>query len=103
MIIHITPSGTAELREAGDFKNFKIAVERKDAPQSFLEGALRGIATLEPDGKTAWVSAAALKQWQGRPQPADWVQSFDKMVESVRRFGWVRDDGTVRAHIEVAG
>ncbi|MGH7089522.1 MAG: hypothetical protein ACREFQ_11545, partial [Stellaceae bacterium] len=68
----------------------------------FIAGALQGIATLEPDGKTAWIKAEALRNWAGRPQPAQWLMSFDKMVESVRRFGWVREDGTVRAHIEPA-
>jgi hypothetical protein len=101
MIIHVTPAGTAELREPGDFKNFKIAVERKDATGDFIAAALKGIAALEPDGKTAWVSQAALRHWQGRAQPPDWIASFDKMIESVRRFGWVRDDGTVRAHVEI--
>ncbi len=103
MIIHVTPAGTAELKEPGDFKNFKIVVARKDAPSDFITAALKGIAALEPDGKTAWVSQQALKNWQGRAQSPDWIAAFDKMVDSVRRFGWVRDDGTVRAHVEVAG
>ena len=101
MIIHVTPNGTAELREPSDFKNFKIVVARKDASRDFIGGALKGIAALEPDGKTAWVSQQALRNWQGRAQAADWIASFDKMVESVRRFGWVRDDGSVRAHVEM--
>ena len=101
MIVHVTPAGAAELREPDDFKTFKIVVARKDAVHDFIDGALKGIAALEPDGKTAWVSPQALKNWQGRAQSPDWTASFDKMVESVRRFGWVRDDGTVRAHVEI--
>jgi hypothetical protein len=99
MIIVVTEAGAVDLTERDDFKNFKIAVAKKDASPDFIAGALKGLAVPESDGKTAWVSAAALK----RDKPADWIASFDKMVESVRRFGWVRDDGTVRAHIEVAG
>ena len=95
MIIHVPPQGQPELREPDDFKNFKIAVARAGTD---VAGALKGIAALDPDGKTAWVNAAALK----RSQSPEWIASFDKMVESVRRFGWVRDDGTVRAHLEVA-
>jgi hypothetical protein len=102
MIIQITPAGAAELRDPDDFKNFKIVVQRKDASADFIAGALKGVASLEPDGKTAWVSQQALRNWQGRAQAPAWTASFDKMVESVRRFGWVRDDGTVRAHVEVA-
>jgi hypothetical protein len=103
MIIHVTEAGTSELRERDDFKNFKIAVERSGAAPDFIARALQGIATLEPDGKTAWVKADALRHWQGRAQAPEWVASFDKMVESVRRFGWVREDGAVRAHVEVKG
>jgi hypothetical protein len=99
MIIHVPPQGQPELREPDDFKNFKIVVARAGTD---VAAALKGVATLDPDGKTAWVSQSALKNFGGRAQPAEWCQSFDKMVESVRRFGWVRDDGTVRAHIEVA-
>ncbi len=63
---------------------------------------MKGIAAVEPDGKTAWVAQQALRKWQGKDQPADWLASFDKMVEAVRRFGWVRDaDDSVRAHIEI--
>jgi hypothetical protein len=103
MIIAVTPAGSVELREPDDFKNFKIVVERAGASPDFIAGALKGVAALEPDAKTAWVSQAALRHWQGRAQAPEWLASFDKMVESVRRFGWVRDDGTVRAHVELAG
>ncbi|HZT51756.1 MAG TPA: hypothetical protein VFA22_07480 [Stellaceae bacterium] len=104
MILHVAPEGTVELKEPGDFKNFKIAVAKPGASPAFIAGALKGIAALEADGKTAWVSQDALRRWQGREQPADWLAAFDRMVESVRRFGWVRDsDKSVRAHVEVAG
>ncbi len=103
MIIAVTEAGAAELLERDDFKNFKIAVARAGAAPDFIARALAGIATLEPDGKTAWVKADALRRWHGRPQPAEWVASFDKMVESVRPYGWVREDGAVRAHVEVKG
>jgi hypothetical protein len=101
MIIHVALDGSVELREPDEFRSFKIAGPA-GAPVDFLARALAGIATLEPDGKTAWVSQAALTHWQGAERPAEWRQSFDKMVDSVRRFGWVRDgDGAVRAHIEL--
>ena len=104
MIIHVAADGVVELRNPNEFKSFKIVVARAAAAPDVLAASLRGIATLEPDGKTAWVSQRALKRWQGQEQPADWATAFDTMVESVRRFGWVRDeDGSVRAHIEVVG
>jgi hypothetical protein len=103
MIIHVTQAGAVELRDANEFKSFKIVVEKGGASPAFIAGALGAVAKLEPDGKTAWVSQDALRSWQGQPQPAEWVASFDKMVDAVRRFGWVRDeDKSVRAHVEVA-
>lgn len=104
MIIHVAADGTVELKDADDFKNFKIVVAKSGATGDFIAGALKGVAAVEPDGKTAWVSQQALRSWQGKDQPSDWIASFDKMVELVRRFGWVRDqDQSVRAHIEMAG
>jgi hypothetical protein len=104
MIIHVAPDGSVALNEPDDFKSFKIAVAKSGAAPDFIAAALKGIAVLDPDGKTAWVSQQSLRHWQGRPQAPDWLAAFDKMVNSVRRFGWVRDeDATVRAHIEIAG
>ncbi|HUZ74709.1 MAG TPA: hypothetical protein VMU87_17120 [Stellaceae bacterium] len=103
MIIHVAANGTVELQDANEFKSFKVAVATSGASTAFIAGALKGIAAVEPDGKTAWVSQQALRQWRGLPQPQEWLAAFDKMVESVRRFGWVRDaDQSVRAHIEMA-
>jgi len=99
MIIAVT-AGSVELQAADDFKGFKIvAAPGLSAPA--LDQALAGIATVEPDGTTAWVKQAAVKRLRAEQPPAEWVAAFDKMVESVRRFGWVKDD-SVRAHIETA-
>jgi hypothetical protein len=104
VIITITSQGGLELREPNDFKGFKILVERKNASAADIANTLKGVATVDPDGKSAWVSQESLKRWKGQAQPAEWVASFDKMVESVKRFGWVDDaQGTVRAHIEIGG
>jgi hypothetical protein len=101
MIIAIPPSGPLELREPDDFKGFKILVERPGLDDAGISAALDGIATLDDEGKNAWVSCDALRHWNGQPQPAEWIASFDKMVDTVKRFGWVNEaDGTVRGHIE---
>jgi len=99
MIIAVTAHGV-ELQAADDFKGFKI-VAAAGLSGAALAQALGGIATVEADGKTAWVKRDAVKWLRAEHPPADWVAAFDKMVESVRRFGWVKDD-TVRAHIESA-
>lgn len=103
MIIAITSSGRLELKEAHDFKGFKIAVEKPGMTDAEIAAALSGVATLDADGKNAWVSAEALKNLNGQRQPEDWIASFDKMLEKVKPFGWVNEaDGTVRGHLERA-
>jgi hypothetical protein len=103
MIIAITHSSTLELREPNDFKGFKVLVEKPGLSDAAIDEALSGVATLDDDGKSAWVSGEALRHWGGQRQPAEWIASFDKMVETVKRFGWVNEaDGTVRGHIERA-
>ncbi len=98
MIIFITAEGRAELREADEFRSFKIVAEGP-----VTAATLAGLGTLEPDGKTAWVARDAVKRLRGADAPAAWTAAFDKMIDSVRRFGWVNDQaGTVRAHIETA-
>jgi hypothetical protein len=104
MIIAITAQDGLEFRDRDDFKGFKVLVEKKGASTADIAATLKGVATLDPDGKSAWVSQDALKRWQGQAQPAEWIASFDKMVEAVKKFGWVNEaDRTVRGHIEIAG
>ena len=104
MIITVTASGGLDLREPSDFKGFKVLVEKKGASQADIAAALKGVATLDADGKSAWVLQAALKNWKGQPQPDEWIAAFDKMIEAVKKYGWVNEaDRTVRGHIEMAG
>ncbi len=103
MIIHISSANHVELNDRDNFKAFKVTLGSTDLTPVDIASALSGIATVEADGKTVWISGGALKNWQGEPQPAEWVAAFDKMVESVKKFGWVNEaDGAVRAHIEGA-
>jgi len=98
MIIFITAGGRAELREPDEFRSFKIVVDGASGL-----AALAGLAAVEADGKTAWVTREAVRRLRGPDAPPAWGAAFDKMVESVRRFGWVNDQtDSVRAHIETA-
>jgi hypothetical protein len=98
MIITVTAHSVG-LDAPDDFKGFKIVA--RDLSPGALQMALNGIATVDSDGKTAWVKCDAVKQLRGSGATPEWTAAFDKMIESVRRFGWVKDD-TVRAHIETA-
>jgi hypothetical protein len=103
MIIHVVSASDVELRDPDNFKAFKITVDSAALTPAEIAQAIAPIGTIEPDGRTVWVSQAALKNWKGTPQPAEWVASFDKMIESVKKYGWVNEaDATVRGHIEPA-
>jgi hypothetical protein len=103
MIIAITQSGTLELKEPEDFKGFKILAEKASATDAEIAAALKGVATADADGKHFWVAQDALKNWQGKPQPAEWTASFEKMVEKVKPFGWIDETtGAIRGHLERA-
>jgi hypothetical protein len=103
MIIAITQSGALELREPDDFKGFKIAVEKPGMTDAEIGAALKGVATMDPEGKHAWVYPSALKNWNGKPQSADWTAAFDKMCEAVKKYGYIDEaTGNVRGHLERA-
>ena len=101
MIIAITAAGTLELKEPDDFKGFKIVAEKPGATDAEIAAALKPIATPDADGKHFWVHQSALKSWNGKPQSAEWVASFDAMVEKVKKYGFIDEaTGDVRGHIE---
>jgi hypothetical protein len=100
MIIAITPSGQVELRDAENFRAFKIVDEAGGGSQR-LEAALSGLATLTDDGKAAWVVPGRLPALAGAAATDAWRASLAKMIAAAGKFGWVNEaDGTVRAHIE---
>jgi len=100
MIIAITANGALDFREKDDFKGFKIAVEKPGATDAEIAAALNGVATMDGSDH-AWVAAAVMKNWNDQPQPADWIAAFDAMLEKVKKYGYVSEDGaSVRAHFE---
>ena len=102
MFIWIAADGARELRGENDFKSFKLLVQR-DPGAADLSSRLSGLADLqEGDATTAWVWPKAVIALAASRESPGWPVAFDAMVESVRRFGWVRADGAVRAHIELA-
>jgi hypothetical protein len=102
MIIQVNGDGSVELVERDNFKAFKITAPASHASAQALQQALTGIAQVDAEGKFAWVSQEALRQWQGTRQPAEWIASFDAMINAVKRFGWIDEAaGTVRGHVEI--
>ncbi len=101
MIIAVTSSGVVELRDAENFRAFKI-VDATGSGAAYVAKCLSDLATLTEDGKAAWVVPDRLPAMAGDVATDAWRASFAQMISSAKKFGWVNEvDGTVRAHIEV--
>ena len=102
MFITITRAGHIELQDAANFRAFKI-VDLSGKSHGELAATLDGVATLTADGTAAWVDASAVPKLLPVAPTAEWQTSFNSMIESARKFGWVDEaTGAVRAHIERA-
>ena len=102
MFIAITRTGDVELQDSANFRAFKI-VDRSGKGVSELAALLDGLATLTPDGAAAWVDPSAVPKLLPVAPTAEWQTSFDSMLASAKKFGWVDEaTGAVRAHIERA-
>jgi hypothetical protein len=98
MFISIDRDGKLALREPDDFKRLHVEASSNEVAREEIERALGSIATRDRDD--FWIEIAALKQL-GRAGDAAWEVSFDAMIASVRKFGWISPDGRrVRAHLK---
>jgi hypothetical protein len=103
MIIAVTSTGDLELRDADNFRAFKI-VDELGGDLVRLAAALEGIGKLTPDGAAAWVAFDRVPWLPGRRGTEEWESAFHAMIAGARRFGWINDqDRTVRAHVERSG
>ena len=97
MFISIDKNGKLALREPDNFKRLHIEAG-DDVTREQVGRALEPIAAA--DGNDFWIDVAALKQL-GRAGDAVWEESFDAMIRSVQKFGWVSPDGRrVRCHLK---
>jgi hypothetical protein len=68
------------LHDADNFKDFKIVANRPEH---------------------GYVGVDALKELAGpRASDPEWQRNLDGMLKFAEKSGWVREDGTVRAHVE---
>jgi len=97
MFISVARNGKLTLHEPDDFKRLHVEAIDGDLSRETINAALSPIA--EVDGDNFWVGVAALKELAGR-DPA-WESSFDAMIASVQKHGWLSPDGQrVRCHLK---
>jgi hypothetical protein len=94
MIIAIDASGAVSLKDATDFKGFKVTTPNNDG--TFLTKALAAAGRY--DGSHAWISQGWLIE-QGKVHGAAWREEFDVMAAYAQSKGWI-ENGAIRAHVE---
>lgn len=100
MIVHVGTDGAVDVRDADDFRRFKIAVDLAADALADVRETLAGFAVLDSPGQ-AWVSADALRRIAGRENDQAWCRSLDAMIDKARPHGWIRDNPLmIAAHVE---
>jgi hypothetical protein len=100
MFIVVSRNGRLALHEPDDFKKLHVEAEDGAMSRDAIAAALASIAQV--DGDNFWIEVAGLKAL-GRRDGA-WEASFDAMIASVQKFGWLSPDGQrVRCHLKTAG
>ena len=99
MFISVSRDAKLTLCEVDDFKRLHVEAADRDMALEEIKGALATIASF--DDNNFWVGIAALKALSGRAGDVGWERSFDSMIQSVQKFGWLSPDGkNVRCHLK---
>ncbi|NTJ11789.1 hypothetical protein [Rhizobium lusitanum] len=87
-------NGGIVLVDAQNFKEFHLETARGgaiDLPSSIVA---------DPDGEHVWVAIDWLSSI-GPTGDVAWAEQFAKMIDKVKPFGWISEDGLfVRGHIK---
>jgi hypothetical protein len=97
MFIRLGRDRNVALHEPHDFK--RLHIEASDGmTRDEIGAAMASIATA--DGDNFWLSVEALRAL-GPAGDTEWVRNFDAMIASVKKYGWLNEDGTrVRCHLK---
>ena len=100
MIIRIAENKTVLLDEPENFKAFKVAVAAPATEFAAVSDANPQVVRFD-DPATAWVSVAALRNWEGLRDAPAWQEGLTAMIEKARPYGWIAEDGqSIKAHVE---
>jgi hypothetical protein len=98
MIVHYSAEGGLELRDASEFKTFKLVLEGCAVARPDIAGV-----TFVDDGN-ALVRIDAVPALCGAPADPAWRAGLDAMVTAAAKYGWI-DEATqsIKAHVERVG
>ena len=100
MIIRITSDRSIRLEEPTDFRKFKVACDLPAARHADVADANPDAVRFD-DPKTAWVSIAALRAWDGLKDDQAWQDGLSAMIKAAEPHGWISPDKrAIKAHVE---
>jgi hypothetical protein len=100
LIIDISSSFVASLREAENFRGFHVELEVPKTALPELRAKLGDLADW-PDEGVAWIAVAGLRKLPGVATDAAWENGLAAMIEKARPHGWIREEPVpaIRAHL----
>jgi hypothetical protein len=100
LIIDISSSFAASLREAENFRGFHVELDVPKTSLSALRAKLGDLADW-PDEGVAWISVATLRRLPGVIADPVWDDGLATMIEKARPHGWIREHPVpaIRAHL----
>ncbi|HYI27239.1 MAG TPA: hypothetical protein VD863_05240 [Bradyrhizobium sp.] len=100
MFVKVSADSSITLEDRDNFRAFKLVITGNASKLDTVRKTLAGVVEL-PDEKTAWISEAALRRWEGVAQDQAWQQSLSAMIEKAKPHGWIDEQRkAIKAHIE---
>lgn len=103
MIIRVEADHRLRVEEPTNFRKFKVACDLPEARFAEVAGANPGAVTFD-DATTAWVSIAALRDWEGLKDDTSWQNGLSAMIKAAEPHGWISaEKQAIKAHVEWIG
>jgi len=99
MFIHFSADGVWKLEDPENFRSFKVVSASSKQQLAALDDAKRIGIELDGDDHM-WLAEPFLRELVSRRDDAVWAAQFRDMISNAARYGWVDEQGRVRAHIE---
>jgi hypothetical protein len=100
MFLNLSVDDFVSLRQANDFKSFKLIIEGGPKSLEKVRAVMSSFAEIIDD-KNAWISEIYLRQMPEVRSDEDWQRSLSVMIELAKPYGWVdKERKAIKAHIE---
>lgn len=101
MIIRVAEDRTVRVEDHANFQAFKVVADVPPDSHQTVVGALATVGAVEDEDKV-WIPADAVRERV--TADAEWEGNFQRMIDSARPYGWIRDEPLrIAAHVEWVG